>query len=601
MPQIARTGLLILLFVYALPSMALAGEWRFENVDRVVAMADIHGAYDAMTETLQEASVLDADLNWSGDKTHLVIVGDILDRGPGSRAAMELLMRLEGEAEAAGGRVHVVFGNHESMPMTGDLRYVSAAEYAAFADDEDPAERSHWLKRYAEKNGGNVDAVRDHFDEKFPPGYFAMRRAFRAEGRYGEWLLQKNIIVVINGTAFVHGGLSPAVTTLGLEGVNGKLKDGLAEYVRILGRLTDAEILLPTDSHYDYRAILTNYMPGLSDDAETLRDVKAAIRLEESELLGTEGPLWYRGNVVCPGIVEGHRLDDALSAIGAKRVVVGHTPTPSHKVLQRFGGRLIEIDTGMLNFYYGGSGNALVLEGDTVAVINQLGGETTVPVEHPRHVGQRPSDLTADDLQDLLQNGEIASVDTGDEGTIATVSRGGVSVQAIFEKRAGRGVYPGVAAYRLDRLLSLDMVPVTVIREVDGRDGSLQFLPGNTFDEVQRSSSGAGSGAHCPIAQQWAAMYLFDTLIYNEGRSQRRMDYERSSLQLILSEHDMAFASRKGRPRHLANAPLVVTRGWKEALATITDEVLDEALGDVLDKRRLRALAARRDELLATE
>ena len=600
MLRTSRIQIFFLLAMLSVPFAATADNWRFDNVDRIVAMADIHGAYDAMTATLQKARVLDADLKWSGGKTHLVIVGDILDRGPDSRAAMELLMRLEGEAEAAGGRVHVVFGNHESMPMTGDLRYVSAAEYAAFADDEDPVERERWLGLYAKRNNSDVASVRPRFDEKFPPGYFAMRRAFRADGRYGKWLLQKNIIVVVNGTAFVHGGLSPTVTKLGLDGVNGKLKKELEEYVRVLGLLTDAEILLPTDSHYKYHSILTNYLPGLDDDAETLRAVKDAIRLEDSELLGVDGPLWYRGNVVCPGIVESHRLDAALAAIDASRVVVGHTPTPDHKVRQRFGGRLIEIDTGMLNFYYKGSGNALVIEGDTISVVNQW-GEPSAPIDHPRHVGWRPAGLTADDLEDLLSNGEIVSVESGDEGTVVTIAQNGTSVQATFERRAARGVFPGVAAYRLDRLLNLEMVPVTVERRVDGRDGSLEYRPMNTLDEVERSESGIGMDAHCPIPMQWAAMYLFDALIYNEGRSLHRMDYDRSSMQLILGEHDRAFDSRKGRPRHLVNAPLVVTPGWKAALSMLTDDVIEKNLGDVLDKRRLRALAIRRDELLATE
>jgi len=67
----------------------------------------------------------------------------------------------------------------------------------------------------------------------------------------------------------------------------------------------------------------------------------------------------------------------------------------------------------------------------------------------------------------------------------------------------------------------------------------------------------------------------------------------------MLSEHDRAFASRKGRPKHLKTIPLEVTAGWREALSGLTDEALAEKLGDVLDKRRLKALAARRDELLA--
>jgi len=86
-----------------------------------------------MVPTLQYADILGEDLSWTGGKTTLVIVGDILDRGPKSRAAMDLLMRLEGEAESAGGRVQVLIGNHEAMILTGDMRYVSGPEYAAFA------------------------------------------------------------------------------------------------------------------------------------------------------------------------------------------------------------------------------------------------------------------------------------------------------------------------------------------------------------------------------------------------------------------------------------------------------------------------------------
>ena len=125
---------------------AAAREWSFNDVDRVVAIADIHGAYDAMVATLQSAGILNEELVWSGEQSNLVIVGDILDRGPKSRAAMDLLMRLEGEAESAGGRVHVLIGNHESMILTGDMRYVSGEEYAAFASEEDLDERSEWFE-----------------------------------------------------------------------------------------------------------------------------------------------------------------------------------------------------------------------------------------------------------------------------------------------------------------------------------------------------------------------------------------------------------------------------------------------------------------------
>jgi hypothetical protein len=68
--------------------------------------------------------------------------------------------------------------------------------------------------------------------------------------------------------------------------------------------------------------------------------------------------------------------------------------------------------------------------------------------------------------------------------------------------------------------------------------------------------------------------------------------------QLILSEHQNAFAARKGRPRHLNNAPVVVTSGWRAALQALDLATLESELGDVLDSKRLRALDQRRQQLL---
>jgi len=600
LPRNLKSLLVLIVFVTA-PYGAWAREWRFDDADRVVAIADIHGAYDAMVKTLQNVEILGDDLGWTGERAHLVIVGDILDRGPKSRAAMDLLMRLEGEADAAGGRVHVLIGNHESMILTGDMRYVSAPEYEAFAGEADADERARWFDLYVERQGGSGDELRGEFETAYPPGYFAMRRAFRADGHYGRWLLQKNIIAVINGTAFVHGGLPPLAAEIGLQGVNEDLQEELVEYVEVLGALTDAEVLLPTDSHYKYETLLNGYLPSLDEDPETLQAIEAGVRLVNSGLVSTDGPLWYRNNIMCPRIVEEHRLDAALTAIGANRVVVGHTPTPGREVLQRFGGKLIEIDTGMLNFYYSGIGHALVLEGDSVSVTNQLGVDSLVPLQQPRNVGRRPDNLTAEDLAVLLEQGDIIAVDKLDDlqRTIVKVSDGEHSLDAIFSKTKGRGFNPGVAAYRLDRLLELDMVPVTVMREVDGSDGSLQFLPDNSIDEAKRSATGQGGGAWCSLTDQWPAMYVFDVLVYNEARSQHRIMYDTSSWRLMLSEHERTFSSKKGRPAHLKNASIPVSPGWKNALTELSDELLEETLSDVLDKRRLRALQSRRDELLA--
>ena len=207
---------------------------------------------------------------------------------------MDLLMQLEGQAEAAGGKVHVLIGNHEAMNLIGDLRYVAKSEFAAYAMDETNEERESWLAAYAERkteSGQVTDELRAEFNERFPPGFFAHRRAFASDGKYGAWLLSKPIVVVINGTAFVHGGLSPMIADIGLDGVNNTLRGEMEDYVRNLGILIDADVLLPTENFYSHAQILDSYLPAVNASAEVIEAVAAAKKFAESDLNASDGPL----------------------------------------------------------------------------------------------------------------------------------------------------------------------------------------------------------------------------------------------------------------------------------------------------------------------
>lgn len=596
--QLRQTVLVVTALLAA--GLSCAGEWQYEDVSRVVAISDVHGAYDAMVTTLRNAAVIDEDLRWAGNDAHLVIVGDLLDRGPDSRPVMDLLMQLESAAEAAGGKVHVLIGNHEAMNLTGDLRYVAREEYAAFAAEETAEQRQRWFDAYAEKRPKNNPLSQAEFDDEFPPGFFAHRRAFRADGKYGSWLLGKPVIVVINGSAYVHGGLSPKIAEIGLQGVNGDLVSDLKLYVEQVTVLIDAGVLMPSDNSNRHASLLQKYLPPPYLEKSLLQAIADVRRLAESPLFETYGPLWYRGNVACGQVIEEQRLQEGLEKIGASRLVIGHTPTSSRQILQRFNGRIVEVDTGMLRAYYRGSGNALVIEGDDMYVVAESGARLEDPMPHPRRVGARPNAMTAEQLEALLREGQVSNERNERQLQRVTysVSNGDSVVNAVFVKRKGKGFYPNVAAYRLDKMLGLGMVPVTVQRNVDGEEGSLQFLPEKVMDEDDRADSGWGGSAWCPLADQWPAMYLFDVLIYNEGRTPKRMLYSTDLGQLILSEHQNAFAARKGRPRHLNNAPIVVTSGWQAALQALDLARLEAELGDVLDKKRLRALDERRQQLL---
>ncbi len=600
---LTKIGVLSLaLAAFAQPTFA--EQWQYNNVERVVAISDIHGAYGAMVETLQSAAVIDDALSWSGGHTHLVIVGDILDRGPDSRRVMDLLMRLEDEAVSAGGQVHVLIGNHEAMNLVGDLRYVSPAEYAAFADDELGEDREHWFNVYRDLRApadANADDLRAAFDEKYPSGFFAHRRAFSGAGKYGQWLLSKPVVVVINGTAFVHGGLSPMIAEIGLRGVNEVLVGEVATYLQQLELVFEQQLLLPTDAFFAHVELLSGFTPSFATEPGVAEAVADVIRLNDSAIHAKDGPLWYRGNVDCNRLIEVDRLDQSLAAIGAKRVVIGHTPTFDKHVLERFDGRIVEVDTGMLSDYYGGSGNALILESDRLYVVNQSSGEAVPPAPHPRQVGRRPgAPMLVEDIELLLQSGDVIAHSEDESGrVIVAVSNGEHTVDAEFVKARRRGIYPDVAAYRLDRLLDFNMVPVTVRREIDGKGGSLQFVPIRWIDEQQRQQDQSGGGAWCSLPEQWNAMSIFDVLIGNGTRSTDTIRYDLNSFLLMLAGHEQAFTSSGSRPARYKDAPLQINPAWAAALNSLTDEVLQQRFADVLDKRRIKALAKRRDLLLS--
>jgi hypothetical protein len=188
---------LVAMLLAAGPSLATPPT-VYTGVRRVVAIGDIHGDFERFTEVLRLCQVTNAQGNWIAEKTHLVQTGDVLDRGPDSKKVMDLLMTLESQAEAAGGRVHALIGNHEYMTMQGDLRYVSDGELKVFGD------------------GPRVTPIGQP-----PQGpLLRYRTAFRPTEKYGRWIAGHNAVVKINDTLFMHGGLGPRYLNRDLQQVN---------------------------------------------------------------------------------------------------------------------------------------------------------------------------------------------------------------------------------------------------------------------------------------------------------------------------------------------------------------------------------------------
>ena len=269
------------------------------RVPRFLAISDIHGEYDATVAFLQRAGVIDSAGRWTWGNGHLVVLGDMVDRGNRVTECLWLLHRLEQEAARAGGRVHVVLGNHEVMVMRDDLRYV-----------------------HEKYTTGIVRYMGVRYQDLFGP-----------DMELGRWLRSKPMVLKLNDVVFVHGGLAPELAARGLD---------IAK-LNALGRAS-----LDISSV----ALAFSDLPQL--------------------MLGSTGPLWYRGYLYP---MDGRyaattpaELDTLLQFYRATAVVVGHTDIG--QIMRLHDGRVYAIDVSLEDL---GAFQGLLWEDGAFSVVTGLG------------------------------------------------------------------------------------------------------------------------------------------------------------------------------------------------------------------------------------
>lgn len=167
---------------------------EFRGVDSLYVVGDTHGDFDPLVRTLQNAGLINQRLAWTGGRRHLVFAGDLTDRGPYVNRLLWFVYRLEREAARVGGRVHVLLGNHETMVLFGDLRYVHPRETAL-----------------AERHGFD-------YAQFFHTG----------ESVLGRWIASKPAAIRIDRALIAHAGVVPEYSRLSL----GDLDDMVAHYLK---------------------------------------------------------------------------------------------------------------------------------------------------------------------------------------------------------------------------------------------------------------------------------------------------------------------------------------------------------------------------------
>ncbi|CAL8467940.1 g7478 [Coccomyxa elongata] len=263
---------------------------------RIIAIGDIHGDVQKAITSLKLGGVLVEDSCgrpvWCGGNTVVVQLGDVLDRGDSEIGAIILLRELDRQARLQGGAVYMLNGNHESLNVAGNFRYVTPGGF---------------------RESALVAGLRGEALESMEKRMRARLHLYSPGGRLACELAKNPTVLLVNDTVFAHGGVLPVHVKYGLERLNAEV----AAWMR------GAHMADGTKPRPPYLA-----------------------------MGGPDSVMWNRqfGHERFSNLHQKYQacgaLDATLRLLGARQLIVGHTPQPNGANCE-CNGRVWRMDVGM--------------------------------------------------------------------------------------------------------------------------------------------------------------------------------------------------------------------------------------------------------------
>jgi hypothetical protein len=588
--------LIVLLILLVCPVAISAREIPYEwsDVERIVAIGDIHGDYENFLSILKKVGIVNDSLQWIAGETHLVQIGDIMDRGPGAKDVFDLLMRLEKESEAVGGMVHVLLGNHEELNITGRSldypNYVTVEQFISFIPEKFLKEKTkQYIKGLSDKDKERaetqgLDLSTDGnfrlFWEKLIREDRRARSAYvrNFDDTYGKWLLQKNAVIKINDIIFSHAGISEKYSKWKLRDINDQVRSELRFIVQYLGN----------PSYSD-----TSFNPKIVYDSMS--------------------PLWFRGLATSDERNAQKEVYKTLDRLKARYMVTGHnffqygkrSPFLDIDGVRHFDGRVYNIDTG-INRLYGGLVAALVINNDTFA-LRSVGTEQLTSVSLPQQ--DKKAEASRRQLELFLKNAAIENInDLQTLGRTApwiiNLKDANVSRRAIFKYI--NHPRPDIlfdsykyelAAYELSKYLNLELVPPMVEREIKGLTGSLQIMVENSISEWERREKNLQPKDVKTFEQAIADLRVFENLVYESCENLQDMLFDQTASKIYRIDFSQSFA-----PEGTTFPECQISRCSRslyQALLSWDKAKVRAFMAPYLNEEEIRALNTRKDLIVA--
>lgn len=214
---------------------------------KIFVISDPHADFDSFISILKGGKVINNDLKWSYSKNHLLIIGDVFDRGDDATTIFWLIYKLEKEAIEAGGCVHFLIGNHESMVLQNNLKYTSE-KYKLLAKKLNVKYNYLWGR----------------------------------SSELGKWLRTKNSVQIIGKTMFVHGGISKELLESGanLDEINRIISENIDLSKDFLSKTGGkAELCLGRSGPLWYRGMATKDKDYSEFSEETLNKILSKFKI----------------------------------------------------------------------------------------------------------------------------------------------------------------------------------------------------------------------------------------------------------------------------------------------------------------------------------
>lgn len=220
--------------------------------------------------------------------------------------------------------------------------------------------------------------------------------------------------------------------------------------------------------------------------------------------------------------------------------------------------------------------------------------------------------------EEFLKTAEIVGSVDIPEGVTKPIrvflKKGNIEGSGAWKKVKGiqQGVLEGwqyeIAAYRMDKLLGLNLIPPTVEREFKGEKGSLQFWMTFAMSDLERMNQ----NIQVPPSKldNWTKMkYLmraFDSLIANEDRTQENVRYT-DDWRMILIDHSRSFRSSRKFTKKLVYGKKgikerklfrMLPRAFVEKIRDLNFDNIKKTVGPYLKDKEIDAILARQELLL---